>query len=169
MDRNIPTIGRKAVMAVALTLVVTGCASTRPASGLTHEQATDRVEQYILDAASSLNLVPHLVRFDDGNAPCSGPNDSIRNPDLVMYEKTYRLRDIEPVTHSEAFRQIEAYWKANGFVVIYAAGSISVSGARKVVSENKETDFRMSLAQSNDAKMLSLGAQSPCVRRPKDD
>jgi len=119
------------------------------------------VGQNAQDAAAHLDPKPRLaIEGPGGDAPCSGPNDD-KETGNVMYERGYRLEDVDHIYNRQLLDQLRRYWQANAYTVAYDDSS-ATNPVWHVVARNTNTGFTLSLIQGDNGA-LSLTTGSPCV------
>jgi hypothetical protein len=154
-----------AVIAACVALVA-ALASCGPEQGvpmkntITQQQANERVERYVQDAASTL---PTSVRLELAASQealdCSDPTDGGPRG-RVTASRGYWLRDLPREQNAEHINALVQWWKDHGFVVL----TDSRPKDNYVWVENPADSFRMSIQETvDDPRQLTLGATSPCV------
>jgi len=132
----------------------------------TYAQAVAKADSLIRDAAATLTPSPRLeVRYEN-SLPCSGSFDAADSP-LVLVERQYWLRDLEPRNNPHVFEQMFQYWKQNGFTLARTLGpEDQYDQLRKAVATGPD-DFNQSIVQAVGGEM-SIRVQSPCVYDPDE-
>lgn len=125
---------------------------------LTIEQAHQRAQQHVDDAAAALPVAPTLTVLRNGEAECTDPTDNGPRGRYQVSRK-YWLDDLPADRNAEFVDTLLAHWTSHGYHVLTDKRA---DNDRFVSVEHNDDAFRMSVKQSTDGS-LALGASSPCV------
>lgn len=129
-----------------------------PERTITQQQATDRLREYLRNAASQLDPAPRLEPLGGLlDVPCTDGLD--RPTGQVDVREKFWLRDLPRERHAEYLDTLFQYWSTNGFRVDRdrRGGSLPEIWVR-----HPQDGFVIGLETGGDGTLI-LRASSPCV------
>lgn len=128
---------------------------------MTGEQAIDRVEELIKDAAAQLPPASRLeYKSATDSFPCDDPTD-LGPKGRIFVERDYWVRGLPPDHLDEHFHTLQRYWTDRGYEQTRFTTFPNLVGWKMV--HTTPDGFRISLSTTGGGKSLYLRSQSPCV------
>lgn len=147
--------------AAGASLLLAGCSGgTVATKTMTQAQATVRAGQILTGTATALTPRPQLD-FDPalGNGADQCLADIPDADKMVNVNRIAWLRAIAVSRNGSIGRQVEAYWKKQGYSISTASGFDQES---PVITGETSDHFTISLATGKNG-LMSISASSPCI------
>ncbi|MGQ0839283.1 alpha/beta hydrolase [Actinokineospora sp.] len=141
----------------AMTLFATSCTGSAMDNTITRKQAEDRVEEYIKQAVSVLDVPFRLEPLGLDMSDCDDPTDN-GPKGRVFADHVYWIRDVPTTENGRQVAALRKWFRDNGFTI----GEDTWDKTKFVSLDKGEDGFRMSLKENFKGE-LSIGASSPCV------